>query len=287
MSSPLITAAQLQALLADGALPALVLDAGFDLSNPEAGRMAHAAAHVPGAVYLHLDDDLSAAKTGRNGRHPLPTREAFAQRMAALGARHEQALVVYDNSGGMYAARAWWMLRWLGHADVRLLDGGLAAWRAAGGALESGPVAPRAAGAMPLRPALVATIDLTTLRAGLGQTGAPLIVDARGADRYRGENETLDPKAGHIPGAVNRCFRDNMDSSGLFKPAAKLRAEWQALIGDRAAATVVQQCGSGVTACHNLVALEQAGLAGSLLYAGSWSEWSAQPDAPIALGAEP
>jgi thiosulfate/3-mercaptopyruvate sulfurtransferase len=285
MTSPLISAAELRDRLAAPDPRLLVVDASFDLSDTQAGERGHAAARIPGAVYLHLDRDLSAPKSGLNGRHPLPTREAFAARMAAAGAQPDSAIVVYDGSGGMYAARLWWMLRWAGHADVRLLDGGMAAWRALGGSVEGGPAAPRAPGRFALQAPLVEAVDHATLRAGLGRADAPLVVDARSADRFRGENETLDPVGGHIPGAANRFFRDNLAADGRFKPAETLRAEWRAVIGDRPAGELVQQCGSGVTACHNLLALEVAGLGTSRLYPGSWSEWSAQPGAPIAVGA--
>jgi thiosulfate/3-mercaptopyruvate sulfurtransferase len=196
-------------------------------------------------------------------------------------------VVAYDASGGMYAARLWWMLLWVGHDRAYVLDGGLPAWRDAGGTLHQGPPAARIAApgleAEALPPSAKMLVDYAGLRAGIGR--APrLIVDARAPDRFRGENETLDPVAGHIPGAVNRCFRDNLGSDGRFKPVEQLRAEWAALIGQRAPADLVHQCGSGVTACHNLLALAAAGLGGGRLYPGSWSEWCAQPDALVALG---
>ena len=281
--SPLISPTDLQVRLADTA-PPLVIDCSFDLADPAAGERAHAAGHIPGALYLHLDRDLSGAKTGHNGRHPLPTREAFAARMAALGASDDRLVVACDASAGMLAGRLWWMLRWLGHDRVQVLDGGLPAWRAAGGAWTADPVTAPVPGRFTLRPPLVDTVELATLRQGLGQ-GHRLIVDARAPDRFRGENETLDPVGGHIPGAANRFFRDNLGSDGRFKPAEQLRAEWQALMAGRSSTDLVMQCGSGVSACHNLLALAQAGLGGAPLYVGSWSEWSAQPGAPVALGA--
>jgi thiosulfate/3-mercaptopyruvate sulfurtransferase len=281
--TPLIDAPRLQALLANPARKLRVLDCSFDLANPAAGRQLFEAGHLPGAAYLHLDDDLAGATTGRNGRHPLPDRAAFARRIAALGADDDTLLVVCDRQGGMYAARLWWMLRWAGHAAVTLLDGGVPAWQAAGGALETGAAAARPAGGLTLRPAQVAAVDHAHLREGLGRSG-PLIVDARAADRFRGENETMDPIGGHIPGAANRCFRDNLAADGRFKPAAALRAEWQQVIAGRRPAELVMSCGSGVTACHNLLALAVAGLDGAALYPGSWSEWSAQPGAPVATG---
>ncbi len=283
MTLPLISAPALRALMASGER-LLVCDCRFDLADPAHGEADHLAWHIPGAVYLHLDRDLSAPKDGRNGRHPLPDRAGFAQRMGALGCHDDLQVVAYDAAGGMYAARLWWMLRWLGHARVQVLDGGLAAWDTAGGALQAGPVPARQEATLSLRPPLVQLLDFDALLAGLGRPGR-LIVDARAPDRFRGENETLDPVGGHIPGAANRFFRDNLASGGLFKPAEQLRQEWQALIGGRQGAELVQQCGSGVTACHNLLALAVAGLDGAALYAGSWSEWCSRDNAPVAVGA--
>lgn len=282
-TSPLIQAAELATRLRDDGAHTLVFDCSFDLANPAAGRKAYAAGHMPGALYLHLDDDLSSARTGRNGRHPLPAPQAFAERLATLGVNADSHVVVYDNAGGMYAARAWWMLRWVGHGAVSLLDGGLAAWQAAGQPLQAGEPPARARGSLVLRPSLVATVDRDTLLANLQQPQR-LVVDARAPDRFRGENETLDPVGGHIPGARNRLFRNNLGPDGRFKTAAQLRADFDAVTGGRAADQLVMSCGSGVTACHNLLALEVAGLPGAALYPGSWSEWSAWPDAPIATG---
>ena len=279
----LIQAAELATLLRDAPARSVVFDCSFDLANPAAGREAFLAAHVPGAMYLHLDEDLSSPRSGRNGRHPLPARDAFAARLAQRGVGPDSQVVVYDRSGGMYAARAWWMLRWVGHADVALLDGGLAAWQAAGLALESGTPPVRAAGALVLRSPLTAQVDRDALLANL-QGGPQLVVDARAPDRFRGENETLDAVGGHIPGARNRLFRDNLAADGRFKPAAQLRQDYEAVLGSHASDRAVMSCGSGVTACHNLLAMEVAGLPGAALYPGSWSEWSAWPDAPIATG---
>jgi thiosulfate/3-mercaptopyruvate sulfurtransferase len=275
----LIQPAELNAALAD----VLVFDCSFDLADVSAGRRAYEAGHIPGAVYLHLDQDLSGAKTGLNGRHPLPTREALAQRLGAAGVGPGTQVVACDGQGGMYAARLWWMLRWLGHGAVAVLDGGLAAWRAAGLPLQTETPPPRAPAAFELRPSLVPSVDYAELRANV-DTPRRLVVDARAPDRFRGENETLDPIGGRIPGARNRLFRDNLGADGRFKPAAQLKAEFDAVTGGRPAAELVMQCGSGVTACHNLLALEVAGLGGAALYPGSWSEWSAQPGAPVATG---
>jgi thiosulfate/3-mercaptopyruvate sulfurtransferase len=189
---------------------------------------------------------------------------------------------VVDAQGGMFAARVWWMLRWLGHSAVAVLDGGVPAWAAAGGALQHTAPAVRPAGVFPVRESLVPSIDHAGLRTLLGQPGYR-VVDARSADRYRGENETLDPVGGHIPGAVNRCFQDNL-TEGRFKAPEQLRQEWQALLSGLAPQDLIHQCGSGVTACHNLLALAYAGLDGGRLYPGSWSEWCVQPDAPMAFG---
>ncbi len=282
----LVSAEQLAAALR-APKPPVVFDCSFDLADTQAGRRAHDAGHVPGAHYLHLDADLSGSKTGLNGRHPLPERAAFVARMAALGLHDDTPVVAYDNAGGMYAARLWWMLRWAGHRSVAVLDGGLAAWKAAGGALETAPTPTPAPGRLSLREPRVALVLLDEMRGLVNPTGQPtrLVVDARAPDRFRGENETLDPIGGHIPGARNRLFRDNLGADGRFKPAADLRQAFDAVTGGRPAAEQVHHCGSGVTACHNLLALEVAGLPGAALYAGSWSEWCAQPGAPIATGA--
>ncbi len=276
--TPLIQAAELQALLQTLA-PVVVLDASFDLADTSAGLAAFKAAHIPGAVYVHLDADLSGARTGRNGRHPLPERATFAATAGRLGITPATQVVVYDRHGAMYAARAWWMLRWLGHTAVAVLDGGLAAWQAAGLPVASGDAAPETQPPYPATEPCVATLDADELRARLGTL--PLL-DARAPERFRGDTEPLDTQAGHIPGARNRFFKDNLASDGRFKPADVLRTDFTALLGDRAGGSVVQQCGSGVTACHNVLAMDVAGLHGSVLYAGSWSEWSADPSRPVA-----
>jgi len=282
---PLITADALNVLQAS--TPSLVLlDCGFDLADPGAGERAYQAGHLPGAHYLHLHRDLSGpqapegARSPRfSGRHPLPDRGALAALAGRVGIAPGVPVVVYDRQGSPYAARAWWLLRWLGHADVAVLDGGFAAWSDAGGALSTDtPVA----AVKPPYPALAAampTIDASTLAARLGRVR---VLDARAGERFRGEVEPLDPVAGHIPGASHRFYKDNLAPDGRFKSVPQLRAEFAAL--GAAAESVVHQCGSGVTACHNLLAMASAGLGGSMLYPGSWSEWCADPRRPIARG---
>lgn len=278
----LISAEQLAAAQ-QGAAPPLVLDCSFELTDPDAGRQAYDAGHVPGAAYLHLEHALSGGKTGRNGRHPLPSREAFAATLVAMGMNGDTQVVAYDNAGGMYAARLWWMLRWAGHRGVAVLDGGIAAWKAAGQAVSTATPARRPPGNFALRPPLVSTLSYEQVKANI-DSREMLVLDARAPDRFRGENETLDPVGGHIPGAKNRLFRDNLGADGRFKTAGQLRTEFDAITGGKPASALVNQCGSGVTACHNLLAMEVAGLEGAALYPGSWSEWSAQPGAPIATG---
>jgi thiosulfate/3-mercaptopyruvate sulfurtransferase len=284
MSTPsfdtLIDAATLRSLIA-GSTPPLVLDAGFDLGDTAAGERAFAAGHVPGSLYVHLDRDLSTTKTGRNGRHPLPERAAFAETAARLGVVPGRQVVTLDRQGGMYAARLWWMLRWLGHAPAAVLDGGFAAWLEAGGESSTTATAPVPAAPYPERPSRVESIDAPTLAARLGRAA---ILDARSPERFRGEKEPIDPVAGHIPGAHNRFHSANLVPGGKFKPAAALRDEFVAALGPRAANEVIHSCGSGVTACHNFLAMEHAGLSGSILYPGSWSEWSSDPARPIARG---
>ena len=276
MKTPLISAAELRTT----APAPLLLDCSFDLADPALGEEAYRAGHLPGAVYVHLDRDLSGPKTGHNGRHPLRTREAFAAWMASLGIAPERDVVVYDRQAGMFAARAWWVLRWMGHARVAMLDGGLDAWVRSGGELDTdvpalSPVAP-----FPVSAPAMPPIDAATLLTGLPGLR---VVDARAPERYRGDVEPLDRVAGHIPGARNRFFKDNLQPHGTFKPAEQLRAEYAALTAG--ASHVVVQCGSGVTACHDLLAMEVAGLGTATLYPGSWSEWSADPARPVERGA--
>jgi thiosulfate/3-mercaptopyruvate sulfurtransferase len=263
-----------------------VVDCSHDLMDPAAGPRAYAQAHIPGAVFMHVDEDLSAPKLGKppvNGRHPLPPREAFADKLAARGLRAGQQVVVYDRNGSMYCVRLWWMLRWLGHAAVAVLDGGLQAWQAAGHAVTT-DVPQLTRGDFKAGASLVSFVPKQDVAANL-RTRARLVIDARAPERYRGEAEPLDPVAGHIPGAVNRFFKDNLNADGFtFKPREQLRAEFAALLGKRAASDVIAQCGSGVTGCHHLLAMEHAGLHGALLYPGSWSEWCMDAALPVERG---
>lgn len=284
-ASPLVEARTLRAALEQGARIVL-LDASFELADPTAGERAFAAGHLPGTQYVHLERDLSGPKTalgpGFTGRHPLPSREVFAATVGRWGVGPGQAVVAMDRQGGAYAARAWWMLRWLGHSRVWVLDGGVQAWQDAGGELTIDTRSPRRHPAYPLRARSMPTVDADALQRAIGREG---LVDARSAERYRGDIEPFDSVAGHIPGAINRPFTDNLASgSTCFKPRAQLAREFDALLGTRAPDEVVHQCGSGVTACHNILAMEAAGLAGGRLYPGSWSEWCSDPRRPTARG---
>ncbi len=288
MHQTLISAIELQALQAQSQ-PLVLLDCGFDLAAPAAGEGAYDRGHLPQAHYAHLDRDLSGIKTGHNGRHPLPPRSVLAQTMARWGITPNAQVITYDDQAMPYAARAWWLLRWMGHANVAVLDGGRAAWLRAGGTLvqerpSNQNTAPYPAAATPAMP----SISADELQALLGQPQLH-VIDARAAERFRGEVEPLDPVAGHIPGARQRFFKDNLGADGCYKPAATLRAEFAALLTPPAGAgpaqpLVVQQCGSGVTACHNLLAMAHAGWSGGSLYPGSWSEWCSDPSRPMVKG---
>ena len=262
----------------------VVLDCRHDLTSPEAGRTAYESGHIPGAQFAAVDEDLSDKSPGPNGefrgRHPLPERNAFVEALRRWGVNHGTQVVAYDAHGGMFAARLWWMLRWVGHEAVAVLDGGLPAWQAQELPLSTNPVARQRGNAEPHYP-LVSTASVDDILANLTNP-VRTVIDARAPDRFRGENETLDPVGGHIPGARNRFFKDNLQADGRFKPAGQLRAEFSALITVPEAS--IMQCGSGVTACHNLLAMEVAGLPGAALYPGSWSEWCADCLRPVATG---
>lgn len=295
MYTTLISVEQ-QLLLQAGSAPRMVFDCSFDLMRPDDGEEQYRSAHVPGAVYAHFDRDLSAhdlvATDGRRqrhpaavcgGRHPMPRRERIAEWLTAIGFRNDMQAVVYDRSGATYCGRLWWMLKWVGHGAVAVLDGGIQAWLAAGGQLASGvePARPRSKFILgsELR-------SLVTVERVLDRLGRPeqTIIDARGPPRYRGESEPIDPVAGHIPGALNRPFTDNIGPDGKFKSPSLLRQEFERVLGDRDPVSVVHQCGSGGSALNNALAMEHAGFPPAPLYAGSWSEWCSDPARPFETG---
>jgi len=281
----LISAVQLQSLQASGR-PLMVFDCSFDLAQPSAGMAQYQEAHIPGAIYADLDKHLSARPgdpAASGGRHPLPSREAFAAWLRSVGFNNAMQAVVYDRQGVNYCGRLWWMLKWAGHENVAVLDGGLQAWQAAGGAMAQGDEPAHFQSNFALGAPLRRLVTVQEVLATLGQP-CQTIVDARATPRYRGEVEPLDPVAGHIPGALNRPFTENIAADGRFKPAQLLRAEFQALLQGRPAATVVHQCGSGVSALPNLLAMEVAGLGPTALFAGSWSEWCSDPQRPVERG---
>jgi thiosulfate/3-mercaptopyruvate sulfurtransferase len=261
-----------------------VVDCRHDLFDYTFGRREYDAGHIAGAFFADIENDLSGPKTGKNGRHPMPSREKLVELFRGWGMTNQTQLVAYDAQGGQFGVRLWWLARWLGHASVALLDGGWQAWLAAAGAT-SRNVPTRTHGSFEAGPPLVRYADAAFVGAHLDDPHT-IVVDARAAERYAGEQEPIDPVAGHIPGAVNRFWQANL-VEGKFKSAAELRAEFETLLAGRRPADVVHQCGSGVTSCHNILAMEIAGLPGAQLYAGSWSEWIADPTRPIARGRTP
>lgn len=259
----------------------LVLDCSFDLVNLNLGLQAYKAGHIPGAHYVHLEEQLSGQKTGLNGRHPLPSQSEFLSILENLGVDEQTQIIVYDNASGMYAARLWWMCRWVGHDLVAVLDGGVAAWQAEGFSLVNSDSPGCIQTKLSIRNPKADLVSYEQVRDNLNSKEF-LVVDARASDRYRGENETMDPVGGHIPGAVNHFFKSNLSASGRFRSSAELLADFQDIFGQKMPTKIINQCGSGVTACHNLLAMEIAGLTGAKLYGGSWSEWCVQPDAVVA-----
>lgn len=282
---PLISAAELADLVGQRPPTLCVLDCRFNLADPAAGRLAWSQGHIPGARHADLDRDLSGTKTGQNGRHPLPPVGTLVRTLRQWGMGPGTRVVAYDAQGGMFAARLWWMLRWLGHDAVQVLDGGWPAWQALPGAPITAdappPPPPGDFTAAPRAAWLVTTEDVA---AALGDTARLQLLDARAPDRFRGENETLDPVGGHIPGALNRFFQLNLGPDGHFLPPDALRAAFDTVLDGRTLDTLVHQCGSGVTACHNALAMAHAGLPAMRLYGGSWSAWCADPARPVARG---
>jgi len=259
-----------------------VFDCRHDLVKHDLGEQQYRASHIPGAAFAHLDRNLSAPKSGTNGRHPLPDPQAFIAWLGRQGLKPTDQVVAYDGGPGAMAARLWWMLRWVGHDAVAVLDGGFAKWVKEGRAVTA-EVPQFAPTAYPGKPRDQMRVDVGTVAANLGKPGMTLL-DARAPARWRGESEPIDPVAGRIPGSLNRFSNDNLSPDGVFKPAAQLRNEFESVLAKRPVSEVVNSCGSGVAACHNLLAMEIAGLKGGKLYAGSWSEWIADPARPRESG---
>ncbi len=260
--------------------PAFVIfDCRHELTNPEFGIKAYAHSHIPNARFAHLDRDLAAPQTGRNGRHPLPDPNVFAGWLGRMGVSNDKQVIAYDNAAGVYGSRLWWMLRWMGHQNVAVLDGGWQAWLAA-----EHPVTAEVPVPKPSRFTGTPQKSPVDTKYVLEHLQSPdmVLIDARANDRYHGQNETIDPIGGHIPGAHNRFFKDNLTPQGFFKSPEQLRDEFRPFVGNGSPEKIVSQCGSGVTACHNLLAMEIAGLKGGRLYPGSWSEWIADPSRPRA-----
>jgi len=252
-----------------------VFDCRHDLMKPDLGGQQYREAHIPGALFASLDRDLSAPKTGKNGRHPLPDRDSFVAWLARQGVRPEDQVVCYDAANGSTAARLWWMLRWVGHRSVAVLDGGLAKWLKEGRPVDA--VLPQPKPSTYASKKTAGTLDAGAVAANLKNL---FLLDARAPARYRGEQEPIDPVAGHIPGAKNRFNMDNVLPDGTFKHSDALKGEFLAVLKNQKPEDVVHYCGSGVSACHNLLAMEVAGLPGGKLYPGSWSEWIADPARP-------
>ncbi|HXC39567.1 MAG TPA: sulfurtransferase [Burkholderiales bacterium] len=259
-----------------------VFDCRHELANPDRGAQLYKEGHVPGALFAHLDRDLSAPKTGENGRHPLPKPAEFVAWLGRQGLKPSDQVIAYDAMDGMFASRLWWMLRWVGHDAVAVLDGGYRAWTEAGGAVTT-EIPCFAPTVFPATVREDMNVDVARVQQRLGSP-AQLLVDGRAAGRFAGIGETIDPVAGHIPGARNRPYLDNVGADGRFKPPAQLREEFNRVLAGTPAADTVHQCGSGVSAAHNLLAMEVAGLTGGKLYAGSWSEWCSDPARPVATG---
>ena len=262
-----------------------LFDCRFELSSPGYGRESYAEEHIPTAVFADLERDLSAPRTSSSGRHPLPAPDRFAAKLRNWGVSEDSQVVVYDDSAGMYAARLWWMLRWLGHERVAVLDGGLRRWRQLDLPLQELAERPRPGNFMARqRPAMLAHIDEV---ASVATDNSLRLLDARAPERFRGEMETLDPIAGHVPGARNHPFMNSVDDDARFLPVERLRYMLDASLDGATSERTITMCGSGVTACHLLLAMEHADLPGAKLYVGSWSEWSRNPDRPIATGRDP
>jgi thiosulfate/3-mercaptopyruvate sulfurtransferase len=276
----LVSAAELDSLIRNGR--AIAVDCRFDFADPDKGRSDWLAGHVPGAAYAHLDNDLSSPVEAHTGRHPLPSTASFAEFLGRIGWAPGTLLVAYDEGSNAVASRLWWLMEYFGQ-PAALLDGGLAAWQAARLPLEAGEPVPSPQPPPDLEPRAGTTVGSDDILSDVGRDDL-LVLDARASPRFTGEMETLDTRAGHIPGSVNRPFGSNLTPMGRFKEAEQLRREFETLLHSRGPGSVAHSCGSGVTACHNLFAMELAGLTGSRLYPGSWSEWIRDPDRPIETG---
>ncbi|MCX7975972.1 MAG: sulfurtransferase [Bellilinea sp.] len=260
----------------------VVVDCRFDLTNPEWGFKDYQQGHIPGSVYAHLDHDLSAAPTPSTGRHPLPSPSDFARTLERLGISNHSQVIALDTTGGSFAARLWWLLKWLGHSSVAVLNGGWNAWKSAGYPVAQG-IETRPHGAFIPHPQSGMVVTTAEMLATLTDSSFK-IIDARSPERYRGEFEPIDPVAGHIPGSINRFHEKNITRGGKLKPPEILRQEFEEILKDTPPEQVIVYCGSGVTSCHHLLAMEYAGIQGAKLYAGSWSEWIRDPNRPIELG---
>jgi thiosulfate/3-mercaptopyruvate sulfurtransferase len=258
----------------------VIFDCRHDLADFDKGARLHRAQHIPGAHFAAVETELSGPKTGTNGRHPLPKAEAFADFLARHGVSDASRIVAYDDVGGQYSARLWWMARWIGLRQVALLDGGFPKWVSEGRPVSAEIPAVRS-GALRARPSAEMVWTTRVVQQKLGDSSTA-VLDARSPERYRGEAEPIDPVAGRIPGALNRFYKQNLNADLTLRPAGELKREFEVLLAGRHPGNVGHQCGSGITACANLFAMEYAGLRGSKLYAGSWSEWIADPSRPIA-----
>jgi thiosulfate/3-mercaptopyruvate sulfurtransferase len=279
-SNTLVTTEDLAAHLDDPNW--VVFDCRFTITDPESGRLAYDKAHIPGARYVNLDQDLSAPMGTMTGRHPLPDPRVLTEKLCAWGVGVNRQVVVYDDSYGSIACRMWWLLRWLGHPGVALLDGGYPKWTREKRPVTADVPEPHKAACACLPETSQIAVAEDVLHAS--QTGDAIILDARSDRRFTGEYEPADPVAGHVPGALNLQFEDNLDVDGTFLPPEALRETYQALLKGKPTWQVIHMCGSGVTACHNVLAMEIAGLPGSRLYAGSWSQWITDPARPVATG---
>ena len=280
MYNKLIQSSELRAIINEPTT--VIFDCRHELGNAEYGITSYRKGHIPNAIFACMDNDLSKEPNGTNGRHPLPDPRLLADWLNKCGVTNSTQVVAYDDAGGVYASRLWWLLKWLDHDAVAVLDGGLQNWMAFGGALDSKTTHGLLKGRFEVKLRDIC-VDAKFILKELNRREM-VIIDARANDRFQGRNETIDPVAGHIPGAKNRFFKNNLDQEGKFRDAKELKASFKKIMGATPSHEVIHQCGSGVTACHNLLAMELAGLKNSKLYPGSWSEWISDPLRPISTG---